>query len=55
MILVLAIRFFYFILYQAVKIFGSFVINAIVDAILARLDEFTMEMAKKSQPIVIVQ
>jgi hypothetical protein len=41
--------------YYAVKLFGVWIANALVDAIFDRLEDLINQRINKSQPIVIVQ
>jgi hypothetical protein len=53
MILVLFFRLMLFLTYQGIKMFGVFAVNAVIDAIFDRLENWSMNRAQPD--IVIVQ
>ena len=55
MVLIIATRIFYMFLFHAIKMFGSFAISAFFEAIMNMLEDWSIERAKKSQPVVIIQ
>jgi hypothetical protein len=51
----LFIRILFVFWYYAVKMFGVWIANALVDAIFDRLEDLISSRINKSQPVVIIQ
>ena len=51
--MIIAVRLFYLILFESIRMFGSFIAGVIVETILDALEEWSINRAKKSQPAVI--